>query len=87
MYTYVTVCYVTCLASATTLSGFNTVDKITTEEGLTDSVFKDANTAENGLKPTSLEVVKDRNVSSNLSGYNCEYLAIVHYQLLLYRNV
>ena len=77
MYTCVTVCYVTCLASATTQSGFNTADKITTEEVLTDGVFNDANTAENGLKPTSLEVVKDWNVSSNSSGYNCEHLAIV----------
>ena len=62
--------YVTCLASAASLSGFNTVDKITTEDGLTDSVFKDANVAENGLKLSSLEVVKDQNVSSNSSGYN-----------------
>ena len=68
MYTCVTVCYVTCLASARTLSGFNTADRITTKENLTDSVFKNANTAENELKPTSLEVVKDRNVSSNSSG-------------------
>ena len=60
----------TCLASATTISGFNTVDKITTEEGLTDSVFNDAHTAENGLKLSSMEVVKDRNISSNSSGYN-----------------
>ena len=57
------------LASATTLSGFNTVDKITNEEALRDSVFRDVSTAENGLKLTSLEVVKDQNTSSNSSGY------------------
>lgn len=58
-----------CLASATTLSGFNAVYKITNEEGLRDCVFRDASTAENGLKLTSLEVVKDQNASSNSSGY------------------
>ena len=58
-----------CLASATSLSGFNTVDKITNEEGLRDSVFKDVSTAENGLKLTSLEFVKDQNTTSNSSGY------------------
>ena len=57
------------LASATTLSGFNTVDNITNEEALRDSVFRDVSTAENGLKLTSLEVVKDQNTSSNSSGY------------------
>ena len=57
------------LASATTLSDFNTVDKITIEEDLRDSVFRDVSTAENGLKLTSLEVVKDQNASSNSSGY------------------
>ena len=60
-------CYSACLASATSLSGFNTIDPITSETS-NDNVFKDASTVENG-KPLEMECpLKNQHLSNKSSG-------------------
>ena len=63
-------CYSACLASAMSLSGFNTIDPITSEAS-NDNVFKDASTVENGLKSKPLEMecpLKNQHLSNKSSG-------------------